>query len=114
MFYNCTSLITAPELPATVMNRNCYNQMFYNCTNITTAPELPATVLAERCYYHMFDGCTNLNYIKCLATDISASDCTSNWVNGVASSGTFITPSSTNWTTGNSGIPSNWTVVDAS
>jgi hypothetical protein len=62
----------------------------------------------------MFRGCTKLNYIQCLATNISASKCTNNWVSGVAASGTFVKdPSMESWTTGNSGIPSNWTVEDA-
>ena len=90
--------------------------MFYGCTSLTTAPELPATTLAEYCYNYMFIDCTNLNYIKCLATDISASNCTNNWVYGVqTTSGTFIKNSSmSSWTTGVNGIPSNWTVQDAS
>jgi len=113
MFQGCSSLTTAPELPATTLARYCYLQMFDGCTNLTTAPELPATTLAECCYDSMFLDCTNLNYIKCLATDISASDCTSNWVYNVASSGTFVKdPSMTSWTTGTNGIPSGWTSVD--
>ena len=62
----------------------------------------------------MFQGCTSLNYIKCLATNISASNCTTDWVNGVANSGTFVkNPSMSSWRTGNNGIPTNWTVEDA-
>jgi hypothetical protein len=58
--------------------------------------------------------CYSLNSIKCLATNISASDCTTNWVEGVASSGTFIKAANmSGWTTGNSGIPSGWTVQNA-
>ena len=70
---------------------------------------MPATVLADYCYRNMFYGCTNLNSVKCLATDISADGCTTGWLNGVASTGTFTTPSTTNWSTGGSGIPSGWT-----
>ena len=115
MFYGCTSLTQAPVLPATTLYGQCYYQMFNGCTGLTSAPELPATTLATGCYYYMFYGCTNLNYIKCLATDISASSCLSNWVNGVASSGTFVKAASmTGWTTGIDGIPNNWTVQDAS
>ena len=115
MFRGCTSLTTAPELPATTLAQGgCYYAMFYGCTSLTTAPELPATTLEVACYSNMFNGCTSLNYIKCLATDISASDCTTNWVYGVASSGTFVKDASmTGWTTGNNGIASGWTVVDA-
>jgi hypothetical protein len=86
--------------------------MFRGCTSLTTAPSLPATTLADYCYDGMFSGCTNLNYIKCLATDISANSCTFGWVSGVASSGTFVTPSTTAWSTGTSGIPTGWTTQD--
>ena len=30
--------------------RYCYTSMFYNCTSLTTAPTLPATALASNCY----------------------------------------------------------------
>lgn len=116
MFAGCTSLTTAPELPATTLVANCYSDMFYGCTSLTTAPELPATTLARFCYMNMFRNCTSLNYIKCLATKISGisvTGCTSSWVDGVASTGTFVTPSSTNWSTGTNGIPNGWTRVDA-
>ncbi|MBR4378986.1 MAG: leucine-rich repeat protein [Prevotella sp.] len=114
MFYGCTSLTTAPELPATELAQYCYGNMFRNCSSLTTAPELPATTLPQSCYRWMFNGCTSLNSIKCLATNISAKYCTSSWVDGVAASGTFTKAASmTSWTTGTSGIPSNWTVVDA-
>ena len=111
MFYSCTSLTTAPELPARTLANYCYNGMFYGCSSLTTAPELPATTLVEYCYDNMFNGCTKLNYIKCLATDISASNCTNNWVSGVAATGTFVqNPDMDEWKTGVNGIPVNWTV----
>ena len=116
MFYNCTSLTTAPSiLPATTLKVYCYGQMFQNCTSLTTAPELPATTLTESCYEEMFRNCTSLNYIKCLATDISAPSCTSSWVSGVASTGTFVKAAGMeSWTEGNNGIPSGWTVENNS
>ena len=113
MFFGCTSLTTAPELPATTLTNNCYRDMFCDCTSLTTAPELPATTLVDWCYQYMFRGCSSLNYIKCLATDISARDCTDDWVNGVAASGTFIKRASMSWRTGFDGIPAGWTVEDA-
>jgi hypothetical protein len=89
--------------------------MFAGCTSLTAAPELPATTLVNYCYYNMFNGCTSLSYIKCFATDISANDCTYGWVEGVSATGTFIKhPSMNNWTTGDNGIPTNWTVRDYS
>ena len=115
MFYNCTSLTDAPELPATTLADWCYDGMFINCTSLTTAPELPATTLAESCYGGMFYGCTNLNSITCLATNIPATNCTLDWVNGVSANGTFVKAASmTGWTTGVSGIPNGWTVQNAS
>lgn len=46
MFWGCTSLVTAPQLPATTLDNYCYHSMFRDCTSLTTAPELPATTLA--------------------------------------------------------------------
>lgn len=112
-FRGCTSLTTAPELPATTLARYCYSYMFRDCTSLTSAPELLATTLTDYCYQYMFDGCTNLNHVKCLATDISASSCTSNWLSNVSSTGTFVkNPSMNNWTIGANGIPSGWIVQD--
>ena len=113
MFAGCTSLTTAPELPATTLAQDCYNSMFDSCTSLTTAPELPATILDSGCYSYMFYGCTKLKYIKCLATDISATNCTKNWVDGVAATGTFVKSlNMSGWTTGISGIPEGWTVLN--
>ena len=115
MFYGCTSLVTAPEnLPATALTNSCYYRMFRGCSALTTSPVLPATTLTTYCYRDMFSGCSSLDYIKCLATDISASSCTNNWVSSVKATGTFVKAASmSSWTTGNSGIPSGWTVQDA-
>ena len=116
MFQNCTSLTTAPELPATTLVDRCYENMFKSCANLTTAPELRAMNLSYECYRCMFQYCSNLNYIKCIAkTGIGTNSSTVSWVYGIqTNSGTFVKhPDATNWTTGNSGIPTNWTVEDA-
>ena len=115
MFRDCTSLTTAPALPATTLARGCYSSMFRDCKSLKTAPELPATTsLDGYCYQAMFDGCTSLNYIKCLATDISATYCTQSWVDGVASTGTFVkNPNMTSWKPGTDGIPTGWAVQNA-
>ena len=60
MFRGCTSLTTAPSLPATTLAFNCYYGMFNSCRSLTTAPSLPATTLANNCYYGMFSGCISL------------------------------------------------------
>ena len=88
--------------------------MFYGCSSLTTAPELPATTLTEGCYYEMFYGCTKLNYIKMLATNITGYDCFFGWLKGVENIGTFIKHANmTSLSTGNCGIPTGWTVKDA-
>ena len=113
MFNGCSNLLTAPELPATTLAEQCYHTMFNGCASLTTAPDLSAITLVRQCYQQMFVGCTSLNYIKCLATDISANGCTTNWVNGVASSGAFIKhPNMTSLPSGVNGIPKGWTVED--
>ena len=113
MFANCTSLTTAPKLPAETIAWDCYNCMFFGCTSLTEAPELLATTLAGGCYQSMFNGCNKLNYIKMLATDISANYCLNAWVSGVASSGTFVKhPQMATLPSGSSGIPNGWTVED--
>lgn len=61
LFIDCTSLTSAPELPATTLRNNCYQGMFQNCTALTTPPPaLPAQQLPYMAYTHMFDGCSSL------------------------------------------------------
>lgn len=60
MFEGCISLIKAPELPATKLETHCYERMFYYCSSLTKAPELPASELETACYEAMFYNCTSL------------------------------------------------------
>jgi len=140
MFNGCTSLTSAPKLPATTLADYCYQQMFQDCHALTKAPELPATTLAENCYrqmfmknyaltetpylpataltqgayYSMFEKCYALSKVHCAAIDISASNCTRNWLLHTPNSGTFIKDiNATGWTMDSSnGIPSGWTVLN--
>ena len=114
LFYECETLMNARNLilPAITLSQQCYRDMFMSCTSLIAGPSLPAPTLQRNCYRNMFYGCSSLSYIKCLATNISAANSTSLWVDSVASSGTFIKNSSTSWTTGTSGIPSGWTVIN--
>ena len=102
-------------LSSTTLGIDCYRLMFEDCSSLVSAPTLPATTLVSGCYNQMFAYCYNLSAITCLATDISATNCTNNWVDGVSGTGTFTKDASMNdWTTGANGIPSGWTVNDAS
>ena len=115
MFSWCTYLETPPKLPATALAQGCYWYMFEKCP-ITNAPDLLAETLVAECYGSMFTGCASLNYIKCMAkSGFNTSNCKQNWVNGVASQGTFVKNSDVSvstWSRGNSGIPTNWLVFD--
>ena len=75
MFYGCTSLTTAPSLPATTLATHCYSYMFYGCTSLTTAPSLPATTLADYCYSYMFRSCTSLTTAPSLPATTLADYC---------------------------------------
>ena len=126
MFGN-SGLEEAPELPAMDLEVMCYQYMFEGCTSLEKAPVLPATTLNYWCYEKMFNGCSSLNYIKMMGTQVKkdtwtgyklvdltndniGSYCTE-WVNGVAASGTFIKNPEAVWdATGPNGIPEGWTI----
>ena len=143
MFKDCVRLEDALDygLPASTAASECYYSMFEGCTNLNAGPSMynlrtlaygccaymycgctsmyglndflrPLT-LVERCYNHMFYGCSSMDGLTCLATDISATECTNQWVEGVAASGYFYkNPNMSSWTTGVSGIPSGWEVFN--
>ena len=85
MFVGCTSLTTAPELPATTLADYCYYQMFDGCTSLKTAPTLPATTLAFECYASMFAGCTSLTTAPELPATKLASNCYQSMFSGCTS-----------------------------
>lgn len=60
----------------------------------------------------MFKGCTSLNNISVKFTEWN-SDATTNWVDGVASTGTFVCPNMLPDERGVSRIPEGWTKEDA-
>lgn len=115
MFYECSAMTSVmDELPATTLAASAYSQMFTSCSGMTTAPMLPAATVPTYGYYHMFYNARNLNSITCLATNKTARNSVGSWVTGVqTSSGTFTKHKDmTSWSTGNNGIPRNWTVVN--
>lgn len=58
----------------------------------------------------MFYACTSLNEVTTYADDISAYNCTYNWLGNVAATGTFYNLGSATYTPNlGSGIPSGWT-----
>lgn len=111
MFSKCTSLTKAPQLPATTLISYCYSSMFSGCTSLEIAPELPAITLANECYSYMFSSCSKLNYVKALFTTTPEKYYTRGWLDGVASSGTFVKNAAATWNVlGKDGVPEGWTV----
>ncbi len=114
MFRGCTSLATTPLLPATTLAVGCYRYMFDGCVSLTAAGPLPASTLVSECYLYMFNGCSSLSYVKCTATSKEL-DSTYRWLRGVHRTGTFVKASSASfWPSSESGIPTYWTVQNAS
>ena len=116
LFYGCTSLTTAPRLPATTLASHCYFDMFHGCTSLTTAPELPATTLATYCYFDMFRGCTSLTSIAVQFEAFSPANATSSWLYQISpySNGTFRCPTAlanSGFTRNADTVPANWTIV---
>ncbi len=109
MFYGCINLTTPPYLSAGSTTDNCYSSMFENCISLSSSPLLRATTLSTNCYNRMFYGCSSLNNIRCYATNLGTNN-TTDWVMGVATTGIFTKYPATVWPTGNSGIPTGWTV----
>ena len=110
--YNTSIIGVEPAfLPATTVIQECYMGTFRGCSNMVSAPELPALNLVPRCYQDMFKGCSKLNYIKMLATNISAAQCLTGWVDGVSSYGTFVKHKDAVIPRGKNGIPYDWTVI---
>ena len=123
MFAGCIPLSGGPaELPALTLAKGCYSNMFKGCNQVMWAQTLvlPATELVDSCYFNMFDGCWNLYQLTCLATTINGTDCTTNWLNGVATETpqgghpTFTKAKDASFWTLNSsdGIPWNWVVYE--
>ena len=117
LFFRNKKIVSAGDMiTPSVLCANCYQQMFYECTSLKTAPILPATTLVSNCYNSMFWGCTILNYIKAMFTTAPSTSYMFYWVRDVPSSGTFVKNSAATWTNsfGVSAIPTGWTVQTAS
>ena len=90
MFRKCTGLTSVANitLPAMELQPDCYREIFRDCSGLTSVPVFPAPILVARCYQQMLSGCTSLTSITCLATDISAEQCTYQWMSGTKNSNT--------------------------
>lgn len=112
MFRNCVHLTTAPSIIQTEQPSDyMMYRMFYGCTALQVAPDLPALRIGNHSYDEMFYGCSALNYVKAMITTTPGSGYTNNWLSGVSLTGTFVKNSNTSWNvSGASGVPSGWTI----
>lgn len=118
MFEGCFCLSEAPELPATTLMSKCYRRMFLMSrtttvtSRLTKSPVLAANTLVEGCYDEMFKGNGSIVQVTCLATNITKG--TPNWLMNVSQTGEFIKSEEMNsWPRTVNGIPSGWTVKNA-
>lgn len=115
MFNGCSGLTSAPELPATVLTNECYNRMFKDCTGLTSAPEMTATSFITDCYTQTFRNCASLSSVTVHWTTwptYNESICTTNWLNGVAATGTFHCPADLTIPSRDAnGVPEGWTII---
>lgn len=110
LFLNCTNLVSAPKLIAELpLAASAYNSMFKDCTSLTAAPDLDFASIDSNVCAYMFRNCSSLNYVKCLATNRPTQ---LSWLLNVSPTGTFVKKAGARWDSGDSGIPSGWTVVE--
>jgi len=120
MFYGCTALTTPPpSLPATSLSvAYAYQYMFSGCSNLETAPAigLSSAPTGSQCMQYMFQGCSKLNKINVFLTSWPTTGIMDDWVDGVASAGSFICPAAlgTDGTIerGSSRCPAGWSVTN--
>lgn len=106
---------TPPILPATTLANSCYDSMFRDCINLQSSPDLMVENVYgyAGCYKQMFYGCSRLNHIKAMIKNLPGTY-TTQWVYGVADSGTFEANSDAGWSSvprGVDSVPTNWTVT---
>jgi len=92
---------TATTLPAA----NTFAYLFDEQTHLVNSAEegliLPATTLTNGCYRGLFKGCTAFSKVIVDATTISATDCLTEWLDGVPGTGfELVTPNPLQWKMG--------------
>lgn len=89
----------------TLPGNNTFAYLFSGQTHLKNSAEegliLPATTLTAGCYRGLFKGCTGLGRVVVNATDISATNCLTDWVSGIAGAGFgLVTPNPKQWKMG--------------
>ena len=110
LFDGQTSLLQAPDLPATTLAINCYYYMFNN-TRITSVV-LPAETPKNYCYYGMFVKCSALTDIELHLRSLANSSLY-DWLSQAKNTSdcTLRCYDELTLSSGTSGLPSNWNRV---
>ena len=91
--------------------------MFKGCTGLTSCTINDATDLDQQGCVNAFNGCTNLSYVKAMFTGSNfGSGYTNNWLQGVASTGTYVMNGNATYDTSTRGVstvPEGWTIETA-
>lgn len=82
-------------------------------TEITFGVNNGKLLFAAYAIRELFSECTSLAKIKCLLEQSPDRTISTNWLNGVSPTGTFVKHPDATWTRNENGIPEGWTVEDA-
>lgn len=75
LFENCKALLTAPDLPSTVLTGYAYVYMFEGCASLSSCPDLPAKSVPEYAYLSMFEGCSSITAMPEIAATSIGTQC---------------------------------------
>lgn len=112
LFGSCTKLKTGPVIIGNINTgeKSCY-YCLGGCTSLVdSGPCIFNSITGYNVLSNFFYGCTKLNKITALINSFSGTWSYYNY--NVPKTGTFIKVNGVSWNTGNSGIPTGWTVVE--
>lgn len=120
LFYGCSSMVVGPKRLPMLDNRaagdswpsGTYFHMFDGCSSLIESPVIDVEYGPLNTLEYMFQGCTSLRKITLSKATTWNRLRTSDWVNGVSSTGEFVCKASLPDTRGNRAIPPGWTKVD--
>lgn len=99
------------QLNAGIVPMGAYDSMFHFCYNLESAPIIKGQTFGNSSCSVLFKECSKINRIECHATNPTSQQF-NNWVQNVAPNGTFVKKRGVTWPSGNSGIPTGWTVEE--
>lgn len=112
-FHNCTSLQRPPRFPSlTTVGYYGLNRCFMNYRSLTYGSDLSSvTNLGTRGLERMYSSCSSLSSATVPTLSSWTTSNSSDWLVGVAATGTLYNYGTSTIPTGTSGVPSGWTVV---